>query len=877
MKNLFYLLLLSCTTVFYAQKNKKQWETDLMQASRLIELGQYADAQDPINKAFAFAQNNFDKNSLEFSSTAFYHGFVAFQLENFPTAATSFEVAKSYYQNQSSTTDETYLQLLNYLAIAYTETQQFLLAEKTYTELMTVAEKTLGATSIDYGIILTNVAGFYKDTYQFLKALSYFEAGMKILEPEPSFPANYKQNLKYNNLPFIYEGLGRFEEALDWQKQALKDVIDNFGRISSHTANVLAHMGNLYMHLGDFEPAQKSLAAASIIFEQLADDTQNEAHGNVQMGLAKLYTLQNNYQEAIDYALSGLELTGYYEGRTPKNLLNYLEIIAELHQNLGQHYAAIHHYEKALALAENSHGTTGVAYLKIKANLGQLHFNYGDEDLGKNLLQSAFETVKKHHQAADEVYWYVSYLYIPVLIANQKYTEAIGGINLILKHIPQNSLSRFTYEITLAELYLYAKDYAKALTILQKNESKLRNIFDQSHEKIIKLNHLKIMAKYGLGQVNDLPALISANSQNIKHQLRNIFEFGSEYENEAFLKMTQNYFDDYQSFNSNKKIARQLHEINLNNHLLIKGILLENKKNRLQMLADLKDEEVQTDLKAYLNYKTLISQLKTETTEDVAGEKVSDIYAKSKYYESELNKHFHKHFGSAIDWDYNWQSIKQKLAADEVAVDFVSYRHFDGKNTEVKYLAFIIDHASAYPLLIELTNEEKLQNHLKSHEHPNQLYATRGSHSRSVGQANDRFLFEHIWQPILSKISNKTTIYLSPDGLLHQISHGAIRNEQGRFLLDDYRLVWLNNLKNLKTKDNFVPKSILLFGGIVYDLTTEQQHDKHWDYLPGTLEEVNAIYDCFDKQNKRVGIYTAHDATENILRREVSNLMRCCI
>lgn len=134
-----------------------------------------------------------------------------------------------------------------------------------------------------------------------------------------------------------------------------------------------------------------------------------------------------------------------------------------------------------------------------------------------------------------------------------------------------------------------------------------------------------------------------------------------------------------------------------------------------------------------------------------------------------------------------------------------------------------------------------------------------------------------IWDKIAEVISNSETIYYIPDGVLCNISIGALPLEGDSVLDDKANLCQLSspmNIEQAKSQEDILltDSEISLWGGIFYSEgdsifapndNTPIQRGKELRYLPGSLSEVLGIRDILESMNIRTNTYTSQSATEN--------------
>lgn len=144
-----------------------------------------------------------------------------------------------------------------------------------------------------------------------------------------------------------------------------------------------------------------------------------------------------------------------------------------------------------------------------------------------------------------------------------------------------------------------------------------------------------------------------------------------------------------------------------------------------------------------------------------------------------------------------------------------------------------------------------------------------------------RKLYQLIFQPLALYLKNVKRIYISTDGLLNKIAFASLQDASGKYLIDRYELRFLLNTRDVASKKNVMLKAgnltCALFGGAIFDATTSTVKDSllasrslprglrgssSWDYLPGTLSEVQSINSILKGQHWSVAAYTDMQASE---------------
>ena len=196
----------------------------------------------------------------------------------------------------------------------------------------------------------------------------------------------------------------------------------------------------------------------------------------------------------------------------------------------------------------------------------------------------------------------------------------------------------------------------------------------------------------------------------------------------------------------------------------------------------------------------------------------------------------------------SFEDIATILNDDECAIEIVRTESLDLPPT-VRYKALMLSHDSEEPVQITEFDELELRNILLE------------------GKTYDNdALYKLLWEPIRSKLEGKTTIFISPDGILNLINLGALKTPEGHIFGDLFKLITLSSTREiprLKANDSLsaIPSQIALFGGLDFkkDYSLAHIHDDcimgarsnhrldrsicrgEFRYLPSTLTEISEI------------------------------------
>ena len=331
------------------------------------------------------------------------------------------------------------------------------------------------------------------------------------------------------------------------------------------------------------------------------------------------------------------------------------------------------------------------------------------------------------------------------------------------------------------------------------------------------------------------------------------------------------------------KDREKLNGINLNNQLMLKGLLLNNSKDVINELSNLNDTLIDRKILSYKSSKRQLFKLITKSSENKVKylDSLNEII-NSK--ETELVKLYSINFSNNYSLLKDWNSVKSTLDDNEIAIEFSNYSTSpkDSASKNTNYVAYIFTKNSKAPKVVPLFEEGQLLEVLEKST-PNALYTTRGS--RAKRKANTKGIYDLLWSPLEKHLDNVQRIYFSPSGLLNQIPFSALGKKDQPILGNQFEMVQLSSTNNLIEEQN-IPNAdnTLLIGGINYNYTsiirkndstkTSTTHailekargtrgfDTIWKPLPGALNEIKSIEKLLHKNGKVASVWTDNFATE---------------
>lgn len=703
---------------------------------------------------------------------------------------------------------------------------------KNYQKLFGISEE---------GVQLSN---YYFNNGDYLNAIEVGHVAKELLEKMniDGLPLGTDYGVVLTSVGDVYYLSGDYQTALPLLRKGLKIIAQNEGKESPRYGMALLSLSRLYTKLGEYEKALP-LAIESLKIKDWEADTVDrkliKADGFKLITLANLYSDLGNHPKALSLSLEALKICEVNYGKEHSRYGWLLGQAASKYANVGDFKKALAMSLESLAFTENKYGKEHLNYGIKLGSLSRIYFLKGDYKKSLSIRLKAIKIIEDK-------------------LGNKhpKYAEHLSD---------------------LASLYNEAGDYQKAIPLLIEALKLNEEIIGKEHHRYAasQFNLATIYCKMG-DYNNAIPLLLESNKNLLTH-LDNVFKFRSEKEKKMFLETVLDNFDINQSIVFQKGEGYEdLLELNLNNQLVLKNLLLKSSKDISAKLATLNFSTYDKRITIYRYLKQELSkQLSLSMSERTIS--VDSLVNEINSKESELVKLYNSNFQDNINFSKNWKLSNQKLMKNEIAIEFSHYKLFDyekGMTDKILYGAYIYKKDWEYPKLVSLFKQDDLKKVLTTNKNPNQLY-------------NSDQLYNLIWKPLEEEIEGNKTVYYSPSGLLNQISFSAMESDEVQLINKSYDLVRLSStsvLENGEIEPN--TESTLFIGAINYEYLDAMDEEadstqftfletpsfknskatrnrgETWEYLLGTEKEIKGLQSIFRLHRKSYNTLKGSNASE---------------
>ncbi|HKO44868.1 MAG TPA: CHAT domain-containing tetratricopeptide repeat protein [Pyrinomonadaceae bacterium] len=599
-----------------------------------------------------------------------------------------------------------------------------------------------------------------------------FQRALKVGEKELG-PEHPDIVLVVANLAAVYYDQARFTEAEKSFQRVLAIREKAFGPVHEVVANSLNNLAVLYMDMARYSEAE-ALQQRALDIRQKLLGPDHPAVGQAVQNLAELYRKQGKYDKAVP--LYGRALTLYEKGIGPEHVE-----VGNTYNNLG----LLYYYQKKYAEAEQP--LLKALAIKQKA-LGPDH-----PSVAITLSNLALVYTFQSKLLLAESFWRRS------LEISEK---ALGADHVQVAPKLHN----------LAALYWIRSKYAEADPLLRRALSiRQKGLFPEHPDVGNSLESLAIN-DFARDMPEEADKLFDAALHNIVQQFRYHFTYMSEKERLSFLEGVSGLFPIYFSFcttyrDQNPALIGKFYDVILAQKGFVAGSIAALRKK----IEASGDQEAIELLDQLTDRKSQISKLLTTQPPDRVQwkNKLDQLQQEAEALEQQLVKRSTYLAEEKRQATTTWQDVRKALKPGEAAVEFVRFRAHKGKDwtNTTYYVALIVTPETVTnPIFVLLGEEEKLEGA------PIDQYRQHTG-NRGLGAERAKTLHEALWKPIKLAAPQAKKIYVSPDGILNQVSLGLIPGEDGRLLIEQYDIRIVSSTRDvLRIKKSSSEKSAVLVG-----------------------------------------------------------------
>jgi tetratricopeptide (TPR) repeat protein len=845
-------LLLAETIPLRAQE--EAWKKLDAQAEKLLKEARYAEALEAAKEALKVAENTFGAETLNAAAALNRLGEVCEKQGNYADAETLLQRALSIREKILGSENYDVAASLNMLGELYGTEGKYSEAEEVFQRALSIREKILGPEHLDVAQSQEGLAEVYRVQGKYARAEPLYRHALAVREKALG-PEHVDVAESLNDLALLYEAQGKYAEAESLYVRALAIFEGALGPEHPDLAIVLGNLAAVYWEEGKYADAETLDRRALSIREKVLGPDHRD----------------------VGIALNILGLLYYDEGK-------YGEAEPLL--------------ERAVAIFQKTFGAEHLFVATAQHNLARVYSGEGKNTEAESLYLRSLATVEKalgpEHPTVAMCLSNLGRLYI----SQARYTEAEPllqrAVSIFQKALGPDHPSLATAERNLARVYRAQGKYADAESLYQRALAIFEATLGSDHPYVAL--SLKDLAELDWVEGKDEEAgqRFDGSLQNLALQFHRYFSYMSEKERLEFLDKVSSVFPLYFSFcfsthARSPQLAAKMYDV----LLWQKGLVASSIASLRSRVAANGDKETFAMFGKLAEDRTRLAALLVSTPRDREGWRTTVEHLKEESNDLERQLALRS---DALEETQRlarsgWRDVQKALAEHDAAVEFVRFPFHNGKEltNDVYYVALVVTATTKMaPTLVLLGDAGKLEGSCR-HEYRN--WVSRSSlSSRSE-------LYQCFWKPLELALGDSKRIYLSPDGILNEISLGIIPTLSGQLLMEKYNLRVVSSTRDLlRQRTTKWTNDAVLVGNPRFDLTEAQQRiaatrireaeepetefewlgsglrsrdgqTTHLSALPGAQVELERVRFLLEEHNWRVHTFTRENALVDIVKR----------
>jgi CHAT domain-containing protein/Flp pilus assembly protein TadD len=819
------------------------------EALKLYQQGKYNQAESLYKRSLEIGEKALGSNHPDVATSLNNLAGLYYSQGNYSAAEPLYKRSLSIREKALGSNHPDVATSLNNLAGLYYSQGNYSAAEPLYKRSLSIKEKALGSNHPDVAGSLNNLALLYSDQGNYSAAEPLLKRSLSI--KEKALGANHPSvALSLNNLALLYSDQGNYSAAEPLLKRSLDIYEKALGSNHPNVASSLNNLAELYRTQGNYSAAEPLLKRSLSIREKALGSNHPDVAGSLN-NLALLYVDQGNYSAAEPLYKRSLDIVEKALGSNHPYVATSLNNLANLYRDQGNYSAAEPLYKRSLDIVEKALGSNHPSVATSLSGLAQLYLSQGNYSAAEPLYKRSLDI----------------------------YEKALGSNHPDVA----NSLNN------LAGLYLSQGNYSAAEPLYKRSLDIWEKALGSNHPDVAtSLNNLA-----GLYQaLGDIPKTIEHFTRGLAVEDKNIkliFAVGNEKRKQDYARTFTGRTDFITSLAINKgKDNQSVKDLALTTVLQRKGLVLDAVTDSIKILqSQEKDPEVKKLIKDWYQLSTKLSnavntgkndQTSLENLENQKQELEEKISTKSATFREAVNS-------------VNLASVQSKIPIDGALVEIVQYKPFNNKAKkdsenwgQPRYAAAVLRN-QGQAQWVDLGDGSDIDKQASSFH--NSLSDYKKPYKK-VGN----LAYQKLMKPIIPLLGNVKHILISPDGQLTQIPFEALIDDQGKFLVEKYQFSYLATGRDLVkvANSNNQTSPPLLIGGVDYSnlgtipknrtIASSRGSNKRsadlvslkFDYLPGTLAEVNAIKGFLPNSQILSGTDASEEAIKQVMAPSILHL-----
>ncbi len=681
----------------------------------------------------------------------------------------------------------------------------------------------------------------------FDRAFSYLSDAQKTISSEVGVQTDQNVDALIS-IGQYYESTGNYLQAHHEFDKALQISREIHHELSPEFANVINHIGRIFIRNNELDLADKYLTQANSIYKDLGDEFAIEYVESLE-NLALLFEERGNFAQA-EKLLLDIESEKRQISDLPEELLlETLNDLGILYLTLNNVVRSKKYFEEVKTLSEKQLGVQHKYYATAINNLAAIAKREEDYIYAQSLLKDAiliYEKIygKNHPQTSnalnnlasverllgnylDSEVHYKEVLQIDKLIYGENhpvYATGISNLGILYSTMGRSAVAGQCYmmskDIRESVLGINHPSYARSVENLGLHYYSL-NKFEQAER------YLKEAIDIQIGQISSIFPSFTEQERAIFYQT-----IREDIERYTFIA--------YQLLDERPELIQVI----MDHHIATKGILFSSAERIRNLILSSQNNSL---IREYQDWSDATLRLAGfyQMGDERLGKLGIDIRKEEEKIE-QMEKSlmlgsdiFSELFDSKV---IGWEDIRNALETDQALVEVVRFREFSNQVDKPSQLFGFTD--KVHYMFIILKSD--------SFENPDYVILDNGAALETKGfslyanslkyESELRTSYLNYWEPIDEKLSDIDNLILSPDGVYYKMNPNILKFSRSKYLIDKYNVTYITRSKDLlsqKTAITTNPSAVLIGNPDFGTINVESRFSV--PDLPGAQKEVEDI------------------------------------
>lgn len=429
----------------------------------------------------------------------------------------------------------------------------------------------------------------------------------------------------------------------------------------------------------------------------------------------------------------------------------------------------------------------------------------------------------------------------------KKFDKAIAcfdkAYNTLYDKRTEDSPSKFASLLNKSEAYFMLKRYDDAYATFSEYVETSRNKYGETSGTYSQALFTLANIEGARGNINEADSLFRMSMNCLLVNMKQLWRYSTPSQREQFWMETLNNLSGTAAFAIKcGNFDSELTETCYNALLFSKSLLLETEKSVVDII---RNEGTDEDIANYRNLLAINNRLLAlRSNYEYNKLEIDSLTIRQRELEQRLSYKCQSYNEYETYLDINYEKVRNCLADNEVVIDFSDYQTEDSVR---QYVAYIYDKSKRHPLLVKCFDQQQLDSLLDGMQSFT-LY--------NYEQLQDG-AFNLIWKSIGANITERSTVYYIPSGIMHSIALEALPLSDGTTLGQHYEFVRLTSAREIvkvhhSCKNN---RTATLYGGLQYSLDPQKMEEESKAYgksdLAGLVRSEYGVSGFKDLRNTK--------------------------